>query len=320
MTLIKDRNLEEHDTPVEAVTIKHPQAEAAGPATEPPIAIEAIRQQARIRKLRAARDLAARLQVMPDGARQFIRFNHSERREHQILIITFFTLAVTGLLQHYSQLFLVTLVIDLFGGMETLRVFHHLAAIVLIIQSVYHAGVILNLWAIKRQKGSMWPSLKDLTDLIQMLKFNLGFTNSRPEFDRFSIEEKLEYWALLWGTPLMIITGLIMWFPIPVTRLLPGDTVPVSQALHAWEAILATLAILTWHMYHTVIKERNRTIFTGLMSEETMRHEHPLEYRRIIAAHDYLQKMVGNNKAAQQISQTEARAAAANQTTGGLQS
>ena len=316
MTLIKDRNVEEHDAPAEAATVEHPHLKPAGAATEPPAAIEAIRQQARVRKLRSARDLAVRLQVLPDGTRQFIRFNHSERREHQLLIITFFTLAITGLLQHYSQLFLVALVIDLFGGMETLRVFHHLAAIVLIIQSVYHVGVILNLWAIKRQKGSMWPSFKDLTDLIQMLTFNLSFTNVRPEFDRFSIEEKLEYWALLWGTPLMIITGLIMWFPIPVTRLLPGDTVPVSPALHAWEAILATLAILTWHMYHTVIKERNRTIFTGLMSEETMRHEHPLEYRRIIAAHDYLQKVAGNNKAAPQTSPAEARVVAATQPSG----
>ncbi len=137
----------------------------------------------------------------------------------------------------------------------------------------------------------MWPYLKDFKDLIQMVKFNLGLVKERPEFDRFTAEEKIEYWALIWGTVLMIITGLIMWFPITATSVLPGDIIPVSRALHGWEAVLATLAILTWHTYHVVIKERNRSIFTGIMTEEEMRHNHPLEYRRILAAYEYLQRI-----------------------------
>jgi cytochrome b subunit of formate dehydrogenase len=110
------------------------------------------------------------------------------------------------------------------------------------------------------------------------------------------MEEKLEYWALLWGTLLMIITGVIMWFPTLATSVLPGDVIPISRALHGWEAILAILAILTWHMYHTVIKEQNRSIFTGTMTEAEMQHGHPLEYRRILAAHQYLQKMASQKK------------------------
>ena len=89
----------------------------------------------------------------------------------------------------------------------------------------------------------------------------------------------------------MGVTGFIMWFPLLVTAILPGQVFAVAQALHRWEAILAVLAILTWHMYHGCIKDGNRSIFTGLMSEEEMQHMHPLEYQRILAADAYLKKM-----------------------------
>ena len=121
--------------------------------------------------------------------------------------------------------------------------------------------------------------------------FNAGLTKKRPQFDRYTIEEKLEYWALLWGQLVMGTTGFIMWFPLVVTALLPGEVFAIARTLHRWEAILAALAILTWHMYHGCIKDGNRSIFTGLMSEEEMQHVHPLEYQRILAADAYLKKM-----------------------------
>jgi formate dehydrogenase gamma subunit len=256
------------------------------------ISIEQIKKKAVARKMRAARTLAAQLQIGLDGSRTFIRFSRAECGEHQILLVTFTILAVTGLLQRYSQLFLVGVGINVLGGVDAVRTVHHLAAVVLILQSLYHAWLIVVLWAVNRERGSMWPYLRDFLDLVQMVKFNLGLAKARPEFDRFSIEEKLEYWALLWGMILMIVTGVIMWFP----TLLPGDVIPISRALHGWEAILAILAILTWHMYHTVIKEQNRSIFSGTMTEAEMQHGHPLEYRRILAAHEYLQKIASRKK------------------------
>ncbi len=264
-------------------------------ASDENISLERIKQQARLRRIRKARELAARMQIAPDGTRIFIRFNPVQRREHQIMLTTFTILAVTGLIQRFSQSTLSLILISILGGADTVRTIHHLTAIAFILVSVYHAWEILVLWAVKREWGSMWPRWQDAKDLIQMVKFNMGLTSVRPEFDRFSVEEKLEYLALVWGTVLMIITGLIMWFPIAATSILPGDAIPVSRALHGWEAILATLAILTWHMYHVVIKERNRSIFTGIMTEQEMQHNHPLEYRRILAAHDFLQKIAADN-------------------------
>ena len=260
------------------------------------VSIERIKQRARARKLREARLLASRLQVAADGTRTFVRFSQAQRLEHQLLMVSFTTLAITGLLQRYSQYFLPGAIINGLGGIDTVRTIHHLAALIMIGQSVYHLGQILATWFVKRERGSMWPYPSDFLNLFAMLWFNLGLGKERPKFDRFTPEEKIEYWALLWGTPLMIITGLCLWFPVVVTRVLPGEAIPIALALHTWEAVLATLAILTWHMYHTLIKERNYSIFSGKMTEEQMRHEHPLEYRRIIAAPEHLQKMNGEKE------------------------
>jgi cytochrome b subunit of formate dehydrogenase len=215
-----------------------------------------------------------------------------------VLLVSFATLAVTGLLQTFSSLLPIAFVIQLLGGVDAIRTIHRLAAIVSAIQSIYHVWRILELWFVKRERGGMWPYLSDFRNLLQMIKFNVGLTKRMPQFDRFTIEEKIEYWALLWGNTVMGITGFIMWFPLVVTRVLPGEVFPIAQALHRWEAILAALAILTWHMYHGCIKDRNRSIFTGQMSEEEMKHMHPLEYRRILAADEYVKKMADESGSA----------------------
>jgi hypothetical protein len=85
----------------------------------------------------------------------------------------------------------------------------------------------------------------------------------------------------------------MQWFPTLTTRFLPGEAIPIARLAHSMEAVLALLSIAIWHIYHTALKEKNRSIFTGLMSENDMRENHPLEYERIIAAYDYVQQLSG---------------------------
>ncbi len=249
-----------------------------------------VRRQNRARRARKIRALAAQVQEGADGTRTFLRFNTGQRIEHLVLIASMGTLALTGLMQTFSELSVVGWLIRVFGSIDTLRVIHHLAATVMILQSIYHLQHMLVTWIIKREKGAMWPSWLDLRNMVQMVKYNLGIAEERPEFDRFTIEEKLEYWAMLWGTPVMMVTGLILWFPTIVTLVLPGTTVPVARAFHKWEAILATAAILTWHIYNVAIKEKNTSIFTGTMTEDEMIHSHPVEYRRILEAKEMVDR------------------------------
>ena len=247
------------------------------------------RAQAQSRRIVKAKELAAQLKPQADGSLLIQRFSFTERIQHFVLILSFTTLGFTGLMQTFSAWFPVAWVINVvLGGVDTLRVIHHLAAIVFIFQTIFHGFDILYFWFVKREIGSMVPAWSDLTGLIGMLKYNLGFAKSRPQFDRFSVEEKVEYWALWWGAIIMALTGIFQWFPALVTQILPGMVIPLARIVHMLEAVLAVLAILIWHSYHTMIKERNLSIFTGSMTEHEMEENHPLEYHRILKANEFL--------------------------------
>ena len=272
-------------------SIKRSKRSRAVPHHGDDVDVERIKQEVLEKRIREAQALASRIKVLPDGTRIFRRFDRSQRYQHLVLLTSFILLAFTGLLQSFSEHAVIAATINLLGGVEGLRTIHRLAAIALIAVSLYHLWRILMTWFVKRQRGGMWPYIKDFKDLFQMILYNIDRRPEPPKFDRFGIEEKIEYWALLWGQVLMIVTGLVMWFPLVVTELLPGTVIPISRALHSWEALLAVLSILIWHMYHTQIKTRNTSIFTGYMSEEEMLDEHPLEYERIMAAHEFLQRV-----------------------------
>ena len=104
-----------------------------------------------------------------------------------------------------------------------------------------------------------------------------------PQMGRYTFEEKMEYWAFVWGAIIMGATGFMMWNPISTVKFLPGEVIPAAKAAHGGEALLAVLAIIIWHMYGVHIKRFNKSMWTGKMSEEEMLHEHPLELADIKA-------------------------------------
>ena len=100
---------------------------------------------------------------------------------------------------------------------------------------------------------------------------------------RYTFEEKLEYWALIWGNLVMIATGFLLWNPIATARLFPGQVIPAALAAHGGEALLAVLAVIVWHGYGVHLRHFNRSMFTGSMTAAEMRQEHPLELEAILA-------------------------------------
>jgi len=234
---------------------------------------------------RDAVDAVKRLRIAADGTQYVVRFSRGQRVEHLVLIFSFTILAITGLSQSFYTNLFGNLILTLLGGIESTRQVHHVAAFVFGIQSLYHVAVFIDEAFVHRRISKMFPAWSDITDAIQMIKFNLGLALHHPRFDRYNFEEKAEYWALVWGTIAMGATGLIQWFPAQLTEILPaGWIIPVGRALHRWEAILAVLAILTWHFYHSVIKTLNLSIFNGNMSIEQMEEDHPLELAYLQAA------------------------------------
>ncbi|HLC05080.1 MAG TPA: cytochrome b/b6 domain-containing protein [Anaerolineales bacterium] len=209
--------------------------------------------------------------------RKYLRFPLSYRAEHWVLVATFTTLAVTGLVQKYAASSISEAILRILGGIETTRVIHHAAAVILMLEVVYHLGALGFRIFVRRTYLSMLPSVSDVRAAIQALLFNLGFSKVRPQQGRFTFEEKAEYWAVVWGTLVMVITGFMMWNPIATTRFLPGEFVPAAKSAHGAEAVLAVLAIVVWHIYHVHVREFNKSMFSGNLTEDEMIEEHPLE-------------------------------------------
>ncbi len=86
---------------------------------------------------------------------------------------------------------------------------------------------------------------------------------------------------------IMAGSGLILWFPVQVSKFLPGIIIQIAYVAHSDEAMLALLAIIIWHFYNVHFNPRiwpaNKVWFQGTLTEEEMEHEHPLELEEIKA-------------------------------------
>lgn len=216
-----------------------------------------------------------------NDTKTYRRFDLAQRVEHWILFLSFTTLAVTGLPQKFSDSSWGTTLIGWFGGIDQTRQLHHIAAIVMLIEIVYHAVNIGYRVFVLRVNWSMFPQLQDAWDALNTTLYNLGFRKAAPKYDHFTFAEKVEYWALIWGTVIMAVTGFMLWNPIITSRFFPGEYIPTAKAAHGGEAILAVLAILVWHLYNVHIKMFNKAMFKGTMPEHQMEEEHALELERV---------------------------------------
>jgi formate dehydrogenase gamma subunit len=212
-----------------------------------------------------------------ESQRRYLRFRVPDRAEHIVLLTCFTTLAITGLVQKFAEAGISQAIISALGGIETTRTIHHVAAVVLMLEAIVHLGTLSYKVFVRRTRLDMMPGVLDVRHGWAALLFNLGLRKEPPQESRYTFAEKVEYWAVVWGTVLMAITGFMMWNPISTTRVLPGEIIPAAKAAHGYEAIMAVLAIIIWHMYHVHVRRFNKSMFTGYLKEDEMIEEHPLE-------------------------------------------
>lgn len=220
---------------------------------------------------------------MSQETRTYPRFSVARRVEHLMMMLSFTILGLTGLTQKFLETRFSLSFINLVGGIENVRTIHHTAAIVMMIGTAWHILVMGYHVFVLRSRMSMLPTLQDAKDGWRALIYNIGLAKTYPQMGRYTFEEKLEYWAFVWGAIIMGLTGFVMWNPIIATRFLPGEFVPAAKAAHGGEAVLAVLAIIIWHMYGVHIKRFNKAMWTGTQTEAEMLHEHPLELADIKA-------------------------------------
>jgi cytochrome b subunit of formate dehydrogenase/mono/diheme cytochrome c family protein len=214
---------------------------------------------------------------------RYKRFDRYQRIEHAVFLIAFTILAITGLAQKFATSAGGEFILGAVGGIETSRIIHRSAAIIMMAGAIYHVLSLLYRVMVRRVSLSMLPLPDDFKHLLQDIQFYLGRRMEKARYGRFSYVEKAEYFAIVWGTVVMAVTGFMMWNPIATARFLPGEAIPAAKAAHGGEALLAVLAINLWHFYHVHIRHLNLSMLTGWLSREEMEHEHPAELEQIEA-------------------------------------
>jgi cytochrome b subunit of formate dehydrogenase len=237
----------------------------------------------------------------------FLRMGRQGRLQHAILVVSFLLLVVTGLPVFLYDSEFMRSVITLEGGFQLRSDMHRVGALGLIGLSLWHLVAIATSGRARSWFLRMVIRPRDFVDFFKELMFNLGLAawlsrrrpfkwffdrfpalrfDRRPCIGRYGLVERLEYGAVVWGNLVMIASGAILWRPGWFLDWMPMSTFEVCRVVHGFEATLAFLAIIIWHMYHVHLRPdvfpMSRTWLTGRISRREMRHHHPREYIRIL--------------------------------------
>lgn len=211
--------------------------------------------------------------------RDIVRLTVNQRVQHWLLLTSFIALVLSGFALQYPDSWLASLL----GGSEYLRrIVHRIAAVIMLAVGVYHVAYLFLSKEGRQWLKDMLVRGKDFKDVMGNFGYYLGTSRVKPKIARFGYAEKAEYWAVVWGTILMGLTGLMIWFKLGIFAFLPRWAIEIALAIHFYEAVLATLAIIVWHFYHVIfdpdVYPLNFAFLDGRVSEEHYREEHELAY------------------------------------------
>jgi formate dehydrogenase subunit gamma len=221
-----------------------------------------------------------------------VRFSRRQRAEHVAVMTLFAVLALTGLPQRFFESTWAQAIVVALGGIDRVRWFHRMAGLLFSFLLVIHVSTIVVGLGIGRMAPSLVPTRKDFRDTITQLRYYLGLSDEEARFGRFDYRQKFEYWGLLLGGVGMVATGLALYFPVIVTRWLPGELIPTAKVVHSNEGLMAFLIVILWHVYNAHLAPEvfpfDTSIFTGKISRERLQHDHPLEHEahRALDAHE----------------------------------
>jgi formate dehydrogenase gamma subunit len=216
------------------------------------------------------------------GKRCFVRLNRAERVQHVIFAACFVVLVVTGFMLKIPDS-----AVAFFGPAGEVvfsyrSLLHRTAGIVMIFVCIYHVYYLVFRAAGRRWLVDMLPRPKDLWDMRDNFLYFINIKKEPPEFDRFCYKQKIEYGALIAGTTIVSVTGLILWTQYNWNKFV----VDIAALVHGMEAILACLAIMIWHLYEIHFRPHksplDNTWLTGVIDEDEMKEEYALHYKKIM--------------------------------------
>jgi formate dehydrogenase subunit gamma len=240
-----------------------------------------------------------------NGKKYFFRFTVHQRIQHIILASMVIILALTGMPLKFHDTTWAPALYSFFGGINYAPVIHKSAGIILCLLFVYHVFYLAwnfyhnQMGPLIKTEGlslvrliklllsqPLMPNLKDLKDILSLIKYLLFLTDERPDGSEWTWKEKADYWAPFWGAPILGFTGLIMWQKELATRLLPGEIINFALIAHSDEALLAVLFLFIWHWYNvhfsTSVFPMGTVFITGYLSEDLMVEDHYEYYVKVM--------------------------------------
>jgi formate dehydrogenase gamma subunit len=199
------------------------------------------------------------------------RFPVARIVEHLLLIVLFLALAATGLAQKFHHVEMSQWLFAVTGGIDMLRRVHHYAGMAFAVLLLLHVmtaafGVTVLGW-----RPSMLVSRQDVLDAAHDVRYALGLTDRPADRDRYDYKEKFTYWLVLTGGVIMVLTGLVLWFPVTAAQYLPGEAIPVAALMHSQQALIVLLLACAWHIYDSIFSPDvfplNTSIFTGYTTQ-----------------------------------------------------
>ena len=265
-------------------------------------------------------------QVKSDPSGDLPRYSIHIVIQHFLVSTTFLVLAATGLPLHFSDVFWAPYVIALFGGADTARFVHRIAAYIMMLTAAYHivtivAGTIRKI--LKNEfdyKRTQIPIPQDLFDMLHDVKYFLGLEPFRPKMEKFSYKQKLHYLAIIWGTAVLAVAGMALLFPDIIAKIFPEIIAKVrlqapanggfpalfqdlARLMHADEAVMALIVLAFWHLANVhIVPGRfpfQWTFLTGRITREHQIEEHFLEYinnlKEIPEEREYMKNLLREN-------------------------
>ena len=206
---------------------------------------------------------------------KFRRFTLNQRIQHILFFVSFILLAYTGFPLKFPEEWWSRWMIASVGGFDNRTLIHHISGFVMIGVSVYH----LVYHILEKPRYDVLFNLKDLDDFKQQIKYYMRYSDEHPKFGRYTWKQKFEYFGAGFGAVIMGFTGLLMYQPFEAMKYFPIGLIQIASLFHTWEAVLASIAVFIGHFYDEHFEKfPNLSWVTGNITEEEMRHEHPLEY------------------------------------------
>lgn len=205
---------------------------------------------------------------MKNDSRTLLRFTVPERINHWLVALTFFLLALSGLVYFQPLYYPLS---QLFGGGTWARILHPFFGVVMIF---LFGGMFFRF----RKLSIITPTDKDW--LRHVREIVNGDEHHLPEAGKLNGGQKVMFWSLVTCMVLLILSGIVVWrayfsflFPLVVVRF--------AAVVHAAAGVVM-IALIMGHIYIAIwTKESIGAMLYGRVRRAWAKQHHPAWFREM---------------------------------------